>query len=360
MWLGIRFWIFPMYLGALSFIYMSYIRLVSFNILLMKVIMILGAGYWLLSGFTFFLRKYRYRYFTSSLQRFWKRSYAIFWMLEFYTLTVFFYLTLMAYQEPFLMYDNAQIFKTHLFSWKSFLLKIFLITIIIVLTYFIIIATKWTTTSKLDVFLSTITLLLIYLFWVEFYQFFHVVSYYGNMVWRLNEDTQYWALETEYKRTRVPNHFMTICLIAKFWHIVFTFVFWMFFVVRGLEQSRVRYPVLAANFQNFIFVYILTWLYMYPWLKFMVLKLTNTPYYWFYVSNKRNMLYILSTDYIFILKNTLTDIITIFTEPFSMVTDNYKTLTSDFFYFHGTSSDTSYTQYRKLYIRDMFVKSINS
>jgi len=59
-----------MYLGIFSFAYMSYVRLVSFNILLMKVIMILGAGYWLLSGFTFFLRKYRYRYFTSSLQRF--------------------------------------------------------------------------------------------------------------------------------------------------------------------------------------------------------------------------------------------------------------------------------------------------
>jgi len=85
-------------------------------------------------------------------------------MLEFYTLTVFFYLTLMAYQEPFLMYDNAQIFKTHLFSWKSFLLKIFLITVIIVFTYFILIATKWTTTSKLDLLLSIVTLLLIYLF----------------------------------------------------------------------------------------------------------------------------------------------------------------------------------------------------
>jgi len=92
----------------------------------------------------------------------------------------------------------------------------------------------------------------------------------------------------------------------------------------------------------------------------MVLKLVNTPYYWFYVSNKRNVLYIISTDYIFILKNTLVDITTIFIKPFNLVFVNYGTLTSDFFYFHGTCADTSYTQYRKSYIRDMFVKSINS
>ena len=92
----------------------------------------------------------------------------------------------------------------------------------------------------------------------------------------------------------------------------------------------------------------------------MLLKLTNTPYYWFYVNNKRNMLYILFTDYVFILKNTFNDVINMFVVPFNALFSSCEVITSDFFYFHGTGSDTSYTQYRKLYIRDMFVKSINS
>jgi len=61
-----------------------------------------------------------------------------------------------------------------------------------------------------------ITFILVYMVWVEFYQFFHVVSYYGNMVWKLNDEATSWFLDMDYKKTRINNHFMTICLIAKF------------------------------------------------------------------------------------------------------------------------------------------------
>jgi len=177
MWLSLRFWIIPIYLGIFAFMYMSFLKAISFNMLIVRCIMLFGVFYWLFSGFVFFMKKYQYRYFTSSLQRFWKRCYAIFWMLEFYTFFCFVYLTLMASQEPFFMYDNAQIFKTHLFSWKYFLLKMFPFTALILLTYFTVLSTKWSTISKLDLFLITITLLLVYIAWLEFYQFFHVVSY---------------------------------------------------------------------------------------------------------------------------------------------------------------------------------------
>lgn len=359
MWLSLRFWILPLYLGIFSFMYMSFLRLVSFNILTVKCIMLFGVFYWLFSGFVFFIKKYQYRYFTSSLQRFWKRCYAIFWMLEFYTFSVFLYFTLMANQEPFLMYDNAQIFKTHLFSWRYFMLKMFPLTMLIMLTYFVIISTKWTSISKIDVFLMTITLLLVYIAWLEFYQFFHVISYYGNFVWKLSEDANYWFLENELKRTRINNHFLTICLIAKFWHLVFALVFWMFFVVRGLEMGRVRYPLLVANYQNFIFVYILSWLYMYPWVKYVVLKLFNTPYYWFFVNNKRNIMYIISHDIYVTFYTLLEDIVLFIPNVLDTIFTKNNILTADFFYLHNSSTDTSFSQYRKNYIRDYFIRYIN-
>jgi hypothetical protein len=358
LWLMLRNWVFSVFLATTTLVYLSFLKLTVFNIFALKLIILFGIFYWLFSGFTFFLKKYRYRYFTSSLQRFWKRCYAIFWMLEFFLFFIYFYLTFMASQEPFLMYDNAQIFKTHLFSWKLFLLKIFPSTLLIMLTYFFILATKWTATSKLDFFLLIITFLLFFLFWLEFYQFFHIISYYGNYVWKLSDDLNYWYLEGEIKRTRINNHFISICLIAKFWHIVFTLVFWLFFVLRGLETSRVRFPLLVANFQNFIFIYILTWLYMFPWVKYTFLKLFNTPYYWFFVNNKRQIFYILFNDFYFISSQVLLDILYFPLLVISSVFDTSKNFYSDFFNFHNSSYNSSFSQYKKNYIRDCFIKNL--
>jgi len=50
------------------------------------------------------------------------------------------------------------------------------------------------------------------------------------------------------------------------------------------EIERVRYTLLAANLQNFIILYIMSWLYMYPWLKFLGRKYLDLSYYWFFVN----------------------------------------------------------------------------
>lgn len=79
--------------------------------------------YWLLSGFVFFVKKYQYSRYTSVIQRFWRRSYILFWGIESCLLLVFFYLTINASQESSYMFDQGHFIKTHLFSWKLFLFK---------------------------------------------------------------------------------------------------------------------------------------------------------------------------------------------------------------------------------------------
>ena len=356
-WLGVRFWVAPVILSILVFIYLSFLKLISLNRLVMKCIILFGLFYWIISGFVFFLKKYQYRYFNSSIQRFWKRSYAIFWMLEFFLFFIFFYVTLMASQEPFFMFDNSQVFKSHLFSWKLFILKIFPSTLLIISSYFLILTVKFSSNSKLDFFVIIVTFLLVYIFLVEFYQFFHVISYYNNLVWKLSEDSLYWYLENDLKRTRINNHFITICLIAKFWHIVFTIIFWLFFILRNLEMNRIRYPVLVANFQNFVFIYILAWIYMFPWFKYVFLKLFNTPYYWFFLNNKRNFVYIFIHDLNLIIINLTTDLYELFNTFFNAL---FKiNLNYDFFYFNHSGSSTSYSQFKKNYIKDCFIKNLS-
>jgi len=357
-WVSLRNWILPGLLAVISLFYLSFLRLSFFTIFLFKCVVLFGVFYWLFSGFTFFMKKYRYRYFTSSVQRFWKRCFAIFWLLEFFVFFVYFYLTFMASQEPFLMYDNAQIFKTHLFSWKLFLLKIFPSTTLIIFTYFLTFSIKWTSTSKLDLFIMVITFLLFYLFWLEFYQFFHIISYYGNYVWKISDDLTYWYLEGEFKKTRINNHFISICLVAKFWHIVFTLVFWLFFILRNLEGYRIRLPLLGSNLQNFIFIYALTWLYMFPWVKYTFLRLLNVPYYWFFVNTKKQVLYIFCNDFYYIAYQLFSDVLYL---PYTIIKQlSCSTVYYDFFNYHTSSNSSSFSQYKRNYIRDYFIIKVSS
>jgi hypothetical protein len=360
MWLSFRNWILSLFLLVFTLFYLSFLKVSSINILTFKFIVFFGIFYWLFSGFTFFFKKYQYRYFTSSIQRFWKRCYSIFWMLEFFLFFIYFYLTFMASQEPFLMYDNSQIFKTHFFSWKLFFLKIMPTIILIILTYFLTLSIKWTSVSKLDNLILIITSILFYLFWLEFYQFFHIISYYGNYSWKISDNLSFWYLENEFKRTRINNHFISICLVAKFWHIVFTLIFWLFFILRGLEINRIKHPLLAANFQNFIFIYVLSWLYMFPWIKYVFLKIFNVPYSWFYINSKKQFLFIFFNDLNFIFFQTINNF---FFYPITLINKLiyfYKDFFSDFYYYQSSSSNTSFSQFRKKYIRDYFLKNLNN
>lgn len=285
-WLGVRFWIIPLLVGFLVIYYSMVLRCVPFNKIVAFWIIFGMAAYWLLSGFVFFIKKYQYSKFTTAIQRFWRRSYILFWLIEFSLFIVYFYLTLNANQESFYMLDQLQVFKTHLFSWRSFLLKIFPLTLLLILGYFLLLSLKWNILSKNSLLITIITLIIVNVVWVEFYQFFHVVNFYGNFNWLYEADEKMWSLELEPRKTRTVNHYVMLLLMLKFWHIVFIVAFWVFFVLRGLEIGRIRYPLLSANLQNFLILYLFAWVTMFPWLKFVFRRYIDMPYYWFYVNNR--------------------------------------------------------------------------
>lgn len=363
LWIGIRLWLLPISFFLLSFFFMFFSKLVPVYKISFIFFVLSSFFYWLLSGFVFFIKKYQYRYFTSALQRFWKRTLGLFWMLEFFLFFCFFYLTIMASQEPFFMFDNSQINKTHLFSWKLFLMKVYPMFTVVMLIYISLVSLKWLNFSKINFIFTIITFIIFYILWVEFYQFFHLMSYYNNFIWNFEEDENYWFLENDVKRTRISNHFLTICLVAKFWHVVFAAYFWMFFVIRCLELNRSRYPLLSANLQNFIFVYILSWLYMYPWVKYFFLKLYNTPYYWFYVNNKRLILFIFINDIKLFLEAIFLDIkyslssVFFFKKSFVYELYDYN-FNKDFFYNRLSCDSTTFSQFKKNYIKDIVYKNI--
>jgi hypothetical protein len=132
-----------------------------------------------------------------------------------------------------------------------------------------------------------LTVCLSYVVWLEFYQFYHILNFYANITYFYDVDEHTWVLDNEARRTRLVNHYTSLLLILKFWHIVFIYVIWLFFILRSLETKRVRFPLLALNLQNFIILYLFAWVYMYPWLKYYFRRLLDMSYSYFYVHSNR-------------------------------------------------------------------------
>lgn len=352
-WQGLRFWLLGLILGLVAIYYLMYIRLLPFNKIIFEWLLIVMFLYWFLSGFVFFVKKYQYGKFTTAIQRFWKRSYILFWIIESGTFLTFFYLTLNASEEPVYMYDQMKIYKTHLFSWRWFIIKLVPVISLIILGYVFQLSLKWNIYSKQSLWLLLLTLVIVYIVWLEFYQFFHIINFFGNLVWVYDYDEFLWNLEIEFRRTRMANNYISICLIAKFWHLVFIFLCWVFFVLRVNEIRRVRYPLYAANLQNFVILYIMAWLYMYPWLKFIYRKHLDVPYFWFFYSGRRLGLRVFFNDIKLFYYSLMSNLSLNFFSSFE------KFRTGLFYYWIDSSNLVGFDQYKKFIIRDYIISSIN-
>lgn len=350
-WKHLRLWVLPITIAILFIYYSFFLRSLPFAKIFFGYILLANLFYLLLSGFVFFFKKYQYRLYTTAIQRFWRRSLIIFWAIEATLFITFIYLMLNANQEPVYVYDNIQIYKTHFYSWRYFLIKIILSALLIVLTYMLLLSLRWNTFSKTNNIAVVITLLLLYITWLEFYQFFHLMNCYGTSNWVYDFSEHLWNLELEFKRTRIVNHYVTIGLVAKFWHIVFAVVFWVFFILRGVESSRYRYPLLSANLQNFLIIYIMSWLYMYPWFKYSARKALDMPYFWFFVNNRKLAVFLFFNDIKLYYWG--------FVDFISSSTRLNFFKNSSFFYWHESSLFIGNSQFRKHNIRDMFIRSIN-
>ena len=353
LWRGLRFWLVGLLLGLSSIYYLMYVRLLPFNKILFAWILVAMFLYWLLSGFVFFVKKYQFSKFTAAIQRFWKRTYIIFWLIEVGTFSTFFYLTLNASSEPVYMYDQIKIYKTHLFSWRWFLIKLLPSVAVILLGYYLQLTLKWNLFNKQNTIILTITLLLLYILWLEFYQFFHIISFFANITWSFDYDEYIWTLEMDSRRTRLSNNYISVCLLLKFWHFVFIFLFWVFFVLRINELGRVRYPLLVANVQNFIIIYMMSWAYMYPWLKFIFRKYLDVPYYWFYLNGRELGVRVFFTDLKLFFYGLIDRLLNL-----NLNLNRFERY--PFFYWINTSLLTGFDQYRKFVIRDSIIYTFNS
>jgi len=268
--------------GLYFFISLFYIS-IDFTQQIMIWFVLLVIYYLLISTFNNFLLKYKYGKFTSAIQRFWKRTGIIFWMLEGFLFALFFYYFLNSSQEQMYMFDYSSLNLELLISLKTSYYNLILISLTIYLSFILLLNNNFLNYKQNLILLILISLLIFYILYIESYQFVYVISLFTETEWTFDDEDFQWSLEIEMNTLRVKQQYFLICLIAKYWHFIFIFISWFFFLIKCIELNKISYTLLGYNVQNLIILYILNLMCLIQWLKFLIKKFSEISYYWFHL-----------------------------------------------------------------------------
>ena len=260
--------------------------------------------YWVISIFIFLFKRSLYSSYTSVIQRFWKRSLYLFWILEFFLFFIYIFLVLNCAVEVEWMYDQPQLFKSKYFVGEFFFKNIIiLLTIILSIVYLSnnIITNNF---SSNQVYLLLVLILLSFVLFNEFAQTYFISLYYSGVKWSYEVETQTWSLITDVEKMRTLTHYTFLLLILKFWHTVFIVVVFLTGYMFALYQKKISQGLLSSNKQNFFFLFFFGFI-MYYWVyKFYMNHVYSYIYQWFFF-NKFYVNYLSIEDFFIPIKSLL-------------------------------------------------------
>lgn len=254
--------------------------------------------YLLMSTFNNFLNKYKYGKFTSAIQRFWKRTGMTFWLIEGFLFLIFFYYFLNSSQEPLYMFDYANLNQELLIQLKTSYKNMILLSIAIYFSFVMILNNNYLNYYQNIILLSLISLIIFFMLYIETYQFVYIVSLFTDKGWNFDDITQVWILEFEQNNLRVKQQYFILCLIAKYWHFIFIFISWFFFVVKCFEINKINYTLMGYNVQNLLILYILNLFCLIQWGKWLFKKFLELTYYWFHVQYDEKFFVLITNEII--------------------------------------------------------------
>lgn len=241
--------------------------------------------FWLFSGFTFFLKRYKSAKFTSSILRFWKRTNVYFWLVEGFLFLLFFYYYLNSSQEPIYMYDYSSLNQNYLPNLINSYPNFCLLGIIIIYYFYWILNYSNFSSQQNLIHCLVITLYFVYTYFIESYQFYYTIGIFFENIWNYNFETNLWTLDFESPRLRNKQQYMLLALIAKYWHFIFIFLSWLFFILKVFEQKRAYYTHSGFNLQNLIILFFLNFLFIVQWFKWIARRFLDSVYYWFFTDS---------------------------------------------------------------------------
>ena len=278
--------------------------------------------YLLMSTFNNFLNKYKYGKFTSAIQRFWKRTGMVFWLIEGFLFMLFFYYFLNSSQEPLYMFDYSSLNQELLIQLKTSYRNMILLSLAIYLSFILILNSNFLNYYQNILLLSLISLIVFYMLFIETYQFAYIISLFSEKNWLFDESNQIWSLEFEQNNLRVKQQYFILCLIAKYWHFIFIFISWFFFLIKCLEINKINYNMLGYNTQNLIILYMLNLFCLIQWFKYLFKKFLEVTYYWFHIQYDEKFFTLLNNEIL----NTLYSLFNL--NLSSVVYNNYKIISN--------------------------------
>ena len=252
--------------------------------------------FWLISGFNFFIKRGRFGKFTSALQRFWKRAFVCFWAVEGFLFALFFYYYLNSSQEPLYMYDRASLNNDFVLNLQSGFFSCFLLSSILLGCQILMSANNSRNYSQIIILLFGLTAAIFYLCYIEIYQIYYVLNGFNELVWVYDEIRGGWCVESDAIRLRHKQYYFLLCVVAKFWHFIFIFIAWVFFLLKSIELQKITYNHLSFNYQNLLILYVLNLLCYCNWIKFIFRRFFDTPYFWFFTDIDRKHLRIIADE----------------------------------------------------------------
>ena len=244
--------------------------------------LLISIIYLLMTGFVFFFKKSQFSKYTNNNSRFWIRAYIVFWLLEIFLFFVFLYLTINSNSEPISGYDTSSIIEecyTFFNAYFFFLISIF---IIIFVHKYLNLTARYTNngTNSLIYILFTFFFNLVF-FWFEFYTFLYYISNFQGVTYVFDSEINEWIPEIQTIRNKIIFNFFFICILLKFFHLLFILIFSFFSIIRFSERLKISYTLVIFNKQNYMILLVMSFLQLFFFLKNLIIGYSYLIYFWF-------------------------------------------------------------------------------
>jgi hypothetical protein len=299
---NIFFFLKTIYVSSFFFIIIIFIKIIYRNIILIKYFnklsILLIFIYFVISTFLFLNKNYNFGKYTSSINRFWKRSYIIFWLLEFFVFFLFLALLLFHYSESTYSLDLKNLLDKKILL-NNFNFYVFFITSYIIYNLYLIlffIKVKNSTYINLVLYILNIFIFIFLLY--EFTKFYYTVNYYFNFFKKTNTVVKKKYFNFIYKngsvftKTRTIKQYTNLIILLKFWHVFFIIINYFFLINSVVFKKKITYNNISVLLTNFIILYIfnmVTFFYNFKLIFFFLSK----SFFWFFIHFNLNNIYIL-------------------------------------------------------------------
>jgi len=243
--------------------------------------------YWFISIFIFLVKKNYLSKYTSLIQRFWKRSLYLFWLIEVFLFFIYVFLIMNTPEENFYMLDSNRLNRSYLSELKDFFVKLIILFYFTIYLVFLLFFIKFSNKIK---FIYLFIVLWFYLY-SEFNQMYYLCNFFYNYTFIFDSDDKLWQFEWDVLKSRTQNYYVYILVLLKFWHTLYIYIYVIIFIWFSLNNV-VSYNWLSALIQNFFFLYLFNLIFLYVWVKFFIKYNSMVEYYWFFININNNLTFI--------------------------------------------------------------------